>query len=65
MDYPNIEITAQSANGENDATVTMTIGGTLPVDEAALIESITNYLLGLPGLTTAHAVKRTIAEQDL
>lgn len=65
MDYPNIEITARSADGENDASVTLTIGGTLPVDETALIEGITNYLLGLPGLTTAHAVKRSIAQQDV
>ncbi|AVH60016.1 MULTISPECIES: hypothetical protein [Streptomyces] len=65
MDYPNIAITATSANGENDASVTLTIGGTLTVDEAALIDVVTNYLLGLPGLTTARAVKRSIAEQDV
>lgn len=65
MNYPNIEVTAQSANGENDASVTLTIGGTLTVDEAALIEVITNYLLGLPGLTTARAVKRSVVEQDV
>ncbi|MFF4346819.1 hypothetical protein [Streptomyces sp. NPDC001530] len=65
MDYPHITIDAESADRENNVQVDLTIGGSVPVDEAVLVDVIKNHLRGLSGIATATATQYSVTQQTI